>query len=161
MICRRNAGWLGYRVEPKRILFGTSLRAPGARDSATDGGDARMNQVFASLQQHDMRLVTLAALICILTSYAAYSLVGRGVEAGQRARVWWIGAGAFACGSGFWATHFIALLGFEPPVPVAFDISLVIASIVVAVLVAALGFAVTMMRLIGMPSFGGAIVGAG
>ncbi|HVT51962.1 MAG TPA: EAL domain-containing protein [Dongiaceae bacterium] len=120
-----------------------------------------MDQVFASLQQHDPRLVTLAALICILTSYTAYSLVGRGVEAGQRARGWWIGAGAFACGSGFWATHFIALLGYEPPVPIAFDLSLVAGSIVVAVVVSGLGFAVTMMRMIGMPSFGGAVVGAG
>jgi diguanylate cyclase len=120
-----------------------------------------MDQVFASFQQHDLRLATLAALICILTSYAAYSLVGRGVEAEPRARVWWIGAGAFACGSGFWATHFIALLGYEPPVPIAFDISLVVGSIVVAVVVSGLGFAVTMMRIIGMPSFGGAVVGAG
>jgi diguanylate cyclase (GGDEF)-like protein/PAS domain S-box-containing protein len=120
-----------------------------------------MSQIFTSFQQHDLRLVTLAALICILTSYAAYSLVGRGVDAGPRARVWWIGAGAFACGSGFWATHFIALLGFEPPVPIAFDISLIIGSLVVAVLISALGFAVTMMRIIGMPSLGGAVVGAG
>jgi diguanylate cyclase (GGDEF)-like protein/PAS domain S-box-containing protein len=120
-----------------------------------------MNQVLASLPLHDMRLVTLAALICILTSYAAYSLVGRGVEAGQRARIWWIGAGAFACGSGFWATHFIALLGYQPPVPISFDVSFVIGSIAVAVGISALGFAITMMRMIGMPSFGGAVVGAG
>ncbi len=120
-----------------------------------------MDQLYASLGQQDMRLMTLAALVCILTSYAAYSLVGRGVDAGQRARAWWIGGGAFATGCGVWAMHFIAMLGYEPPVPIAYDISLVVLSIVVAVVISGLGFAVTMMRVIGMPSFGGAVVGAG
>ena len=118
-----------------------------------------MQQVFASVAQHDMRLATLAALISVLSSYAAYSLVGRGVEAGSRARGWWIAAGAFATGCGVWVTHFIAQLGYTPPVPVAYDVSLVALSLVVAILVSGLGFAITMMRAIGMPMLGGAVVG--
>ena len=120
-----------------------------------------MSEILASIAEHDPRLVTLALLISILTSYAAYSLVGRGAEAGARARAWWIGAGAFATGSGVWATHFIATLGYEPPVPIGYDLGLVALSIIVAVLVSGLGFAITMMRMIGMPSLGGAVVGAG
>jgi diguanylate cyclase (GGDEF)-like protein/PAS domain S-box-containing protein len=119
-----------------------------------------MEQVFASIAQHDLRLVTLAALISILSSYAAYSLVGRGVEAGPRARAWWIFAGACATGSGVWVTHFIAQLGFAAPLPIAYDLTLVALSLLVAVLVSALGYAVTMMRVIGMPVLGGAVVGA-
>jgi len=120
-----------------------------------------VSQIYASIAQHDLRLATLAFLISILSSYAAYSLVGRGVEAGPRARAWWIGAGAFATGCGVWVTHFIALLGYEPPVPVAYDVSLVALSLVAAVLISGLGFAITMMRAIVMPMLGGAVVGAG
>jgi len=121
-----------------------------------------MLQVYTCItQEHDLRLVLVAGFICFLASYTAYSLVGRAVEAGPRARVWWIGAGAFATGSGVWATHFIAMLAFQPNLPTGYAIGPTILSIIIAVLISGLGLAISMMRTIGMPMFGGAVIGAG
>ncbi len=121
-----------------------------------------MLQVYNSItQQHDLRLVIVAGFICFLAAYTAFSLIGRGVEAGPKARIWWIGAGAFATGSGVWATHFIALIAFEANMPVGYALGPTLLSVLIAMLISGLGLAVSMMRKIGMPLLGGAIIGAG
>src|SRR5688572_12197064 len=121
-----------------------------------------MLQVYDCItQQHDLRLVIVAGFICFLAAYTAFSLIGRAVEAGPRARIWWIGAGAFATGSGVWATHFIAMIAFQPNLPAGYLLNPTLLSILVAILISGLGLAVSMMRTIGMPLLGGAIIGAG
>jgi len=121
-----------------------------------------MLQVYNCItQQHDLRLVIVAGFICFLASYTAFSLIGRAIEAGPRARAWWIGAGAFATGSGVWATHFIAMIAFQPNMPAGYEIGPTLLSILVAVLISGLGLAVSMMRKMAMPLLGGAIIGAG
>jgi PAS domain S-box-containing protein len=121
-----------------------------------------MLQVYDCItQQHDLRLVIVAGFICFLAAYTAFSLIGRAVESGPKARVWWIGAGAFATGSGVWATHFIAMIAFQTNMPTGYQLGPTVLSILVAMLVSGLGLAVSMMRRIGMPLLGGAIIGAG
>jgi len=121
-----------------------------------------MLQVYNCItQQHDLRLVIVAGFICFLAAYTAFSLIGRAVEAGPKARIWWIGAGAFATGSGVWATHFIAMIAFQPNLPVGYLFGPTLLSILVAILISGLGLAVSMMHKIGMPLLGGAIIGAG
>ncbi|MES1153227.1 MAG: MHYT domain-containing protein, partial [Dongia sp.] len=121
-----------------------------------------MLQVYTCITQyHDLRLVLLAAVICFLCAYTSYSVVGRAVEAGPRARIWWLGAGAVATGSGIWATHFVAILAYEPGLPMSFDVTGTVLSIVIAILISGIGFAISMMRRIGLPALGGAVIGAG
>jgi diguanylate cyclase (GGDEF)-like protein/PAS domain S-box-containing protein len=121
-----------------------------------------MLQVYNCItQQHDLRLVIVAGFICFLASYTAFSLLGRAIEAGAKARIWWIGAGAFATGSGVWATHFIAMIAFLPNMPVGYLLGPTLVSILIAILISGIGLAVSMMRKIGMPALGGAIIGAG
>ncbi len=69
--------------------------------------------------------------------------------------------GAFATGSGVWATHFIAMIAFQPNMPVGYALGPTLLSLLVAMLISGLGLAVSMMRKIGMPLLGGAIIGAG
>jgi diguanylate cyclase (GGDEF)-like protein/PAS domain S-box-containing protein len=106
-------------------------------------------------------LVIVAGFICFLASYTAFSLLGRAIESGAKARPWWIGAGAFATGSGVWATHFIAMIAFTPNMPVGYLLGPTLVSILIAILISGIGFAVSMMKTIGMPMLGGAIIGAG
>src|SRR5690348_1030828 len=116
-----------------------------------------MFQVYNCItQNHDLRLVVLAGVICFLCAYTAYSVVGRAAEAGNRARLWWLGAGAVATGSGVWATHFVAMLGYDPGMPMNFDLFGTVLSIVVAIVITGIGFAISMMRRIGLPALGGA-----
>ena len=100
-----------------------------------------MFRVYSCLtQQHDLRLVILAGLICLLACYAGFSLIARLPTATRQARLYWTAAAAFAAGSGIWATHFIAMLAFQPHLPVGYDVDLTAASIVIAAVFAGIGF---------------------
>ena len=121
-----------------------------------------MLRVYACItQQHDLRLVALAGLICLLASYTAFSLAGRAVEASRRSRLAWIATAGVATGSGVWATHFIDMLAFQPDLPVTYALDRTILSIVIAALVSGLGLAVAMIPFLATRILGGLIIGAG
>jgi len=121
-----------------------------------------MLRVYACItQQHDLRLVALAGLICLLASYTAFSLAGRAVEASRRSRLAWITTAGVATGSGVWATHFIAMLAFQPDLPVSYALDRTILSIVIAALVSGLGLAIAMIPWLATRILGGLIIGAG
>jgi len=102
----------------------------------------------------------LAGVVCFLSAYTAFSVIGRAVEAGNRARNLWVAAGAVATGCGVWATHFVAMLAYETGLPMSFDIFGTALSIVVAILISGVGLAVALRRG-GSAALGGAIIGAG
>src|SRR4051812_8318827 len=106
-----------------------------------------MFRVFSCLTgEHDWRLVILAGLVCLLASLVAVSLFHRARAARDSAqRAWLVLAGA-ATGCGIWATHFIAMLAYEPAVTRVYNIGLTAASLIVAVVVTIAGFAVAMSR---------------
>src|SRR3954469_10930634 len=82
-------------------------------------------------QQHDLRLVLVAVVICGVACFAALTLVSRGAAAGSRGV--WLAAGALAFGSGTWAAHFISMLAFSPDLPIGYDMQNTVLSIVVGV----------------------------
>ena len=111
--------------------------------------------------QHDLRLVVLAALICIIGCYTAFSLKARALAGGHLSRNLWLAAAAFVTGSGVWATHFVAELAFRPGLPIAYDVGFTALSVVVAVLVSGLGFAIALGRGTHSTALGGVVVGLG
>jgi NO-binding membrane sensor protein with MHYT domain len=122
-----------------------------------------MFRVFSCLTgEHDWRLVILAGLVCLLASLVAVSLFHRACAARGRAqRAWLVLAGA-ATGCGIWATHFIAILAYEPSVAVAYDLWLTGLSLVLAMAITILGFAAAAFGPARWASaLGGAIIGAG
>lgn len=104
---------------------------------------------------HDLRLVLLAGLICFLANYTAFSMVSRPYS--QRSRYPWVVGAALVTGCGAWAAHAIALLAFEPGVPVTYDVTLAVLSGIVAVAGSGVGFFVA--RGTERMALGGAIVG--
>lgn len=110
--------------------------------------------------QHDLGLVALAAVICLAGSWVTLQLFRRagGVKGFQRAG--WLVLTAVAAGAAIWCTHFIAMLGFDPGIPFAFDPMLTIVSLIVAIVGAVAGFSLaTIRRLKAAPWVGGAFVG--
>lgn len=105
-------------------------------------------------EQHDLRLVALAGLMCLFACATAMSMLARG---GPRRTVWIAGAGLVA-GSGIWATHFIAELAYQAGFPVGYDIGLTLLSILVAIALCSAGFAVALRPR--MALVGGGLVGA-
>ncbi|PTM98374.1 bifunctional diguanylate cyclase/phosphodiesterase [Mycoplana dimorpha] len=112
--------------------------------------------------EHDPRLVVLAALICFLACYVAVSLIQRAGSVSGRARMLWLGAAGASSGFGIWATHFIAMLAYDPGVVVGYGMTLTLISLVVAIVVTAAGAALaTCVAGLAAAIGGGLIVAAG
>jgi diguanylate cyclase (GGDEF)-like protein/PAS domain S-box-containing protein len=94
-------------------------------------------------EEHDPRLVALAAIVCFATSLVAIKLIQRAGMTKHHVRVAWIATAGTASGCGIWATHFIAILAYEPPFPVAYDLLLTILSFVVAAIFMTVAITVT------------------
>jgi PAS domain S-box-containing protein len=112
--------------------------------------------------EHDWRLVVLAVLICFLASLAAINLFHRARAASGRTRLAWLATAGAAAGCGIWATHFIAMLAYEPGIPVAYSVSLLALSLAAAALVTGIGLSASLAsRARWAAAVGGGIVGAG
>jgi len=112
--------------------------------------------------QHHWRLVAVAGVVCFLASLTAITLFHRARSTKGRARTIWLAAAGAATGCGIWATHFLAMLAYQPGMPVAYDIDLTIVSLLAAGAITAVGLAVAVLtpRRWGAP-IGGAIIGGG
>jgi diguanylate cyclase (GGDEF)-like protein/PAS domain S-box-containing protein len=78
--------------------------------------------------QHDLRLVALAAATCLMTTLTAVLMLRQAVRARGRILGWKKG-GALATAFGIWATHFIAMLGYDPGFQFGFSVALSAASL--------------------------------
>ena len=85
---------------------------------------------------YNASLVALSVLIAMCASYVALDLAGRTTAATGRARLWWLGGGAVAMGFGIWSMHYIGMAAFHLPVPIFYDLPVVLLSLVAAILAA-------------------------
>ena len=92
---------------------------------------------------YNYALVALSVLIAMFASYAALDLAGRVTAAGGWIRTGWLLGGAGAMGIGIWSMHYIGMLAFILPIPVAYHWPTVLLSLLSAILasVVALGIA--------------------
>jgi methyl-accepting chemotaxis protein len=107
--------------------------------------------------QHDWRLVVVAGAVCFLASVTAITLFNRARSTVGSARAVWLAAAGAATGCGIWATHFLAMLAYEPGVPVAYNLNLTALSLLAAATITAVG----MTAAVFMPSRWGAALGGG
>src|SRR3979411_2954939 len=126
-------------------------------------GYCHMLKVYSCIANaHDLKLVALAALICVLASFAAINLLRHARKSNGRMRGIWLAISAISTGFGIWATHFVAMLAFTPGIPSGYNIILTILSLVVAILLTGAGLAVSLVRdWRAAPWLGGAIVAGG
>jgi len=112
--------------------------------------------------EHDLWLVALAALICTLASAACVALLHHARRSQSPWQGVWIAVAAVAGGSGIWATHFIAMLAFEPSLPTGYATRLTILSLAYAIALTGAGLAVALSRrLPAAPVLGGLVLGGG
>jgi len=114
------------------------------------------------VDQHDLRLVALAALVCGVASFAAISLLHHVRRSVGYMRAVWIAVSAVSTGFGIWATHFVAMLAYEPAIPNAYSTGLTSLSLIAAIVLTGAGLAVGVSSISrGGPWIGGALVGGG
>jgi diguanylate cyclase (GGDEF)-like protein/PAS domain S-box-containing protein len=122
-----------------------------------------MFQVLTCLTvEHDWRLVLLAATVCFLASAVAVSLFHRAQATTGRTRLIWLSLDAAAAGCGIWATHFIAMLAYDPGIGAGYNLGLTILSLLIASLITGVGSGMALAGFSRWPAIvGGAVVGAG
>ncbi|WP_296946433.1 MHYT domain-containing protein [uncultured Massilia sp.] len=82
---------------------------------------------------YEMSLVLVSILVAMVASYSALGLAGRVAQSQGRALLAWTAGGAVAMGSGIWAMHFIGMLAFRLPIPLAFDVPITIVSLLLPI----------------------------
>jgi diguanylate cyclase (GGDEF)-like protein/PAS domain S-box-containing protein len=92
--------------------------------------------------QHDLRLVALAAVVCFVTSLVTINLFQRARRSKNGSRWIWIATAGVAGGCGIWSTHFIAMLAYQPGVPVAYNVILTALSLLSASTLVAAGISI-------------------
>ena len=120
-----------------------------------------MFRVFTCLTvQHDWHLVILAAAVCFLGSVVVISLFNRACATQGRARLIWLCLDAAAAGCGIWATHFIAMLAYEPGFASGYDAAVTAFSLLIAVVITAAGLAIAVQSSFRWsPALAGALAG--
>ena len=81
----------------------------------------------------DPTFVILSVVIATMASYAALDLAGRVTAATGSARGGWLAGGAAVMGLGIWSMHFVGMLAFHLPTPIAYQLPLMLLSVVVAI----------------------------
>src|SRR5579863_8731892 len=89
--------------------------------------------------EHDLKLVGLAAFVCILASVAAIRLLRYARNSKGRMRRIWLTVSAISTGFGIWATHFIAMLAFTPGLSSGYNIVLTVVSLIAAIALTGIG----------------------
>ena len=106
-----------------------------------------MFRVYTCLTvDHDWRLFLLAVAVCFLASAAAVSLLHRAQATIGRTRLAWLSLDAAAAGCGTWATHFIAMLAYDPGIGAGHNLVVTILSLLIAVLVTGVGLGVALLH---------------
>jgi len=87
---------------------------------------------------HSLGLVLLSILIAMLASYAAFGLSKKlnGDQLSWQQYTWW-SIGALVLGIGIWAMHFVAMLAFQLPMVVNYELWMTFISVVPAILASA------------------------
>ncbi|AYD01667.1 EAL domain-containing protein [Neorhizobium sp. NCHU2750] len=113
-----------------------------------------MHRVVTCLvYEHNLPLVLVAGILCLLANLATVAFIGRSREATGLARPVWAMVAGGAGGFGIWATHFVAMLAYDPGFAFRFDPSLTLVSLGLAFVTTF--SAVSLM--VAMPNRGGAL----
>jgi len=113
-------------------------------------GVTMLRVVVCLTQQHNLWLVAVALLVCILAISTSMRLISRGMASGPNEHpMAWISAAATTFSCGVWTTHFLAMLAYSPGVPSTIDIPLATVSLGLMAVPAQVAFTLWARRLAG------------
>ena len=112
-------------------------------------------------EQHDYRLVLLAAVICAATSFTSFSIYSRVPQSRELSRLGWLFLTGVSTGSGIWATHFVAMLAYSAGLPTAYDPLLTAGSLLIAIAATTFGYFICSQGSRWYAGVGGAMLGLG
>ncbi len=114
---------------------------------------------------YDGWLVALSYVVAALASYTAIDLANRVREfrAEPRKAAAWLGGGAIAMGAGIWSMHFVAMLAYQLPVAVRYELWTTLASLLAAIVTSGFALFIVTHYTLSVPRLllSGAVMGAG
>ena len=111
-------------------------------------------------EDHNLWLVLLAAAICVVGAWTTVRLSNRIRQRSRGQKLAWLFLGAVASGATIWCTHFVAMMAYQPGVPVAYEPIMTGVSLAIAVLGCTVALAVGAVRHRLAPPIAGALFGA-
>ena len=84
---------------------------------------------------HDPLLVVLAYLIASAAGFTALNMAERVSVSSGLGRELWRWLGAWALGGGIWSMHFVAMLAFNVPLALTYDLPITLLSLLIAIIV--------------------------
>ena len=96
--------------------------------------------------EHDLRLVVLAAVVCLVSTASAVLLLRQAKLSGRQGRTYWTIVAGVTTGLGIWTTHFVAMLGYDPGIVVGYDLALTALSLAIAMTLTTAGFFTAIVR---------------
>jgi signal transduction histidine kinase/NO-binding membrane sensor protein with MHYT domain/CheY-like chemotaxis protein len=87
----------------------------------TEGGQHVLKTIYCNPLAYDVTGLGLAIAICFFVSLLACELLRRAGTSKGRSRAMWLWGIAITAGTGFWSTHFIALLAYRPGLQTGYD----------------------------------------
>lgn len=112
----------------------------------------------------DLRLIVLSILIAVIGSYTALDISEQIAITQGSARRWWLVGSGLTLGLSIWAMHFTAILAHKLPIPVGYDFTTVLISMIVTILTSGIGFFLVSRQplLRWLPLLGGSVfIGSG
>ncbi len=92
-----------------------------------------MKVIGCIFYSHNIWMVIIAALFCFAGSTITIKSMNKAKKAQSYGRHGWFFLTAVSGGSSIWATHFIAMLGYEVDAPYYFDLVLTVLSVLIAI----------------------------
>src|SRR5882672_9657173 len=125
--------------------------------ASTNSGGTNMAGTYNSW------VVLLSFLVAVLASYTALDLASRITASAGAAAACWLLGGAFAMGMGIWSMHFIGMLAFSLPIPMAYDVVITLASMGIAIVVSGFALLTVTQKSLSMRRLaaGGVLMGIG
>jgi two-component system sensor histidine kinase ChiS len=84
-------------------------------------------------------LQLLSFVVAVIASYVALDAASRVSSAPKKIAIYWLIGGAVSMGTGIWSMHFIAMLAYQLPIQMGYDVPITLLSMVLAIM--ASGFA--------------------
>jgi PAS domain S-box-containing protein len=100
---------------------------------------------------YNLGLVLLSFAIAVLASYTALDLTGRIRIATGKSHYLWLSIGAIVMGSGIWSMHFIAMLAFHLPMPVNYEFTNTLLSLLYGIIASGIALWLPSRRHLNLP----------
>ncbi|MGE5564913.1 MAG: EAL domain-containing protein [Parcubacteria group bacterium] len=115
------------------------------------------------LQQHDFKLVVLAAIVCECGAVTAFRLYARLRGSKGIVRAAWTLLTGIVGGAGAWATHFLLMMAYDPGLRIGYWPGSTLASLIIAIAAMCGGFmlATSQKKSISTEIAGGVLIGFG